>query len=318
MDVQSIMFRWIQYMNNPQQVKRKAFIKRKPKLSVIAERAMVPYVPRGLPKAPRAPRKQEGRAPRTDQVGSVVRSRIVRTGVSDIKRLRLSWVAGYTYVGNGTNGLANTVYFRTASNGSRWLATGSSNICSGQAPIASSDLDLGASYVSDIEKHFSRKVIRRMWVHIDSLQPSTSNNMVMCIGFTRGSGGLGGSLPSTAAGSTAAGNTFANVMSMRGSFPVDSWEHQTVDISEFIAGGTGPQQNEFDVGQSNANTASIWATNNTYSLVDGDLLIPACFAVAGNNTTAGLQGTNVHQITFEQEVDLLDYTGAMFQINPAD
>jgi hypothetical protein len=252
----------------------------------------------------------------SQQVGAVQRTRITRSGVSDIRKLRLSWVAGFTYVGNGTNGVANTVYFLTGSNGSRWVAKGNSATVSGMVPIASGDLDLGAPYINDIEKHFSRKVIHRMWCHVDSLQPSTANNMMAIIGFSRGPGGFPASQPASVVG-TPAGNTVPNLSSMKGSFPIDSWEHKTVEITEFIAGGSGPRQNEFEI-QSSPEATSLWQATNTYPTIDPDGLIPACFAVAGNCTTAGLQATNVHQITFEQEVDLLDYVGGMANVNASD
>lgn len=283
---------------------------------------LVPYRPqkqRQKQAGPKPPKRQDNQRKakrQPDQVGAVVRSRITRTGVSDIRHLRVSWVAGYTYVGNGTAGATNGVYFLCGGNSSRFAIQGNTTNSSGQVPILSSDLDVGAPYVSDIEKHFSRKCIHRMWVHVDSLQPSTSNNMMAVIGFSRGSNGLTFSIPRTAAGFTNAANSVQNVMSMKGAFTIDSWEHQTVDITEFIAGGSGAKQCEFDIG-SNLSAASVYASSGNSTTVDGDMLVPACFAVAGNNTTTGLQGTNVHQITFEQEVSYLDYLGGMAQSDPA-
>jgi hypothetical protein len=230
--------------------------------------------------------------------------------VGDIKRLRIAWVAGTTWVGNGTNGTANSVYFLTGSG--TWIIQGfvAGAGGSGQIPIASSDTDIGQAYVRDIEKHFARKVIRRMWIHVDSLQPSTSNNMMAVFGISRGPGGMSRSIPITAATAAITSNTVGNVASMRGAFVVDSWEHKTIDITEFIAGGSGPQQNEFEI-VGTPSAASIYVTTATVTTIDGNGLVPACFSVAGNCTTAGLQGTSVHQITFEQEVDLLDFTGGM-------
>jgi len=222
---------------------------------------------------------------------------------------------GYTYVGNGTNGIANSVYFQTAS--SNYLITGFvATTSSGQVPIAASDFDLGQVYVSDVEKHFARKVVKRMWIHVDSLQPSTSNNMMAIIGVSRGPGGTAFSLPNSLL-ATQVANTVANVSSMKASFPVDSWEHKTVEITQFIAGGSGPKQNEFEIQGSPAN-ASIYPGAGSKPAIDADSLIPACIAVAGNCTTAALQNTKVHQITIEQEVDLLDYVGGMAQVVATD
>jgi hypothetical protein len=238
--------------------------------------------------------------------------------MSDIRSHRLSWVIGYTFVGNGTNGTANSVYFQTAS--STYLITAQGNNSSGQVPIAACDTDLGATYAADIEKHFARKVIKRMWIHVDSLQPSTSNNMMCVLGVSRGPGGMAYSVPAALATASVTSNTVNQVSSMSKSIPVDSWEHKTLDITEFIAGGSGPRQNEFEIqGAPGTGGGAIYVNGagNPPDL-DGDSLIPACFAIAGNNTTMTLQNTKVHQISIEQEIDLLDYVGGMSAAKPIE
>jgi len=242
------------------------------------------------------------------QIGTVVRTKMTRLGVSDIRRLRIAWVLGYTYVGNGTSGTALGVYLQTASG--TWLVKGFAAGSSGQAPILNADLDLGQTYVKDIIKHFARLVVKRMWVHVDSLQPSTSNNMMAMIGISRGPGGAPASIPITVATASVTFNSVGNVASMRSAFPVDSFESKTLEITEFIAGGSGPKQNEFEIQDAIAN-ASFYTTTATATVIDPDGLVPSCIAVAGNCTTAGLEGTNVHQISIEQEIDLLDYLGGM-------
>jgi hypothetical protein len=133
--------------------------------------------------------------------------------------------------------------------------------------------------------------------------------MMVIIGVSRGPGGTASSRMAPLATAALAANTVANVSSMKKSFPCDSWEHKTVEISDLIAGGSGPKQNEFEI-QGAPNSASLWTAAGVPA-IDGDSLIPACVAVAGLNTTAALQNTQVHQITIEQEVDLLDYIGGM-------
>lgn len=241
-----------------------------------------------------------------DQIGAVVRTRLTKSGISDIRGLRVSYVAGYTYVGNNTSGTNDAVLFQaknlTLCN--PYVA----GVSSGQVPIAASDPVLGATYISDLEKHFARKVIKKMWMHVDSLQPATSNNMMCVIAPSRGGGATPYTSFSPAATAPLAGNTVENVSSMRGAFPVDSWESKSADISEFIAGGSGAKQNEFEIGSTDPAV-----TNVSGGDVDGEGLIPACFAIAGNSTTTTLRGTKVHQIVIEQEIDLLDYIGGMAQ-----
>jgi hypothetical protein len=243
---------------------------------------------------------------------------LTRNGIGDIRSLRIACVIGFTFVGNGTNGTANSVYFQTASG--TWLVKGQGSQSSGQAPALLGDYDLGQTYVNDVEKHFARKVIKRAWIHVDSLQPSTSNNMMAVIGVSRGPGGAAYSIPIALATASVPANTVNQVSSMRDSFPVDSWEHASREITQFIAGGSGPKQNEFEIEAAPGALAGLqfYETTATPSTFDGDSLVPFCIAVAGNNTTATLQNTKVHQITIEQEVDLLDFVGGMNQYAAAD
>lgn len=253
-----------------------------------------------------------GRFPSNRDVGTVVKTRLTRTGISNIRSLRMSWVAGYVYVGDGTFGTADAVYFQTAT--LTWLILGMQARSSGQVPIAASDLDVGQIYNDDIEKHFARKVIKRMWIHVDSLQPSTSNNMMAVIGVSRGPGGMAYSVPIGSPTATVTSNTVNNVSSMTMSFPVDSWEHKTVEITDFIAGGSAARQNEFEIQSAPSSAGTdIYVTTAVPTISDGHGTVPACFAVAGNSTTVGLRGTRVHQITIEQEVDLVDFLGGMAQ-----
>lgn len=244
-----------------------------------------------------------------DQLGSVVRTRLTRLGLADIKSHRVTWVIGYTYVGNGTNGAANAVYFVDATQSHLLLGYVAGNN-SGLCPILGSDANLGASYVSDIDKHYARKRVKRMWLHIDSLQPSTSNNMMCVVAPRRGFGTTFTGDFSTTLASTVAANTVPNVTSMRDAITVDSFESKCLDLTSYIAGGSGSAQNEFEISQLGGFTAVAGHT------CDLDGVAPAGFAVAGNSTTTALQGTYVHQISVEQEVDLLDFVGGLAQVLP--
>jgi hypothetical protein len=273
-------------------------------------------------KAARPPAPQRSSVPRpprlnADQVGAVVASRLSKTGVSDIKRLRVSWVLGQTYVGDGTNGTADSVYL--VSNSQQWLAIGNSgggNGSSGWAPIASSGPDFGQVYVSDIERHFARKVIRKMWLHINSRNPSTANNMMAVIATSRGGSGAERGVPAAFASPTVAANTLDNLQSVRGSFTVNSWESRTVDITENIGGGSGAAQNEFDLQTGPGNADGIWITSLAPTTLELSGVIPTCIAVAGNSTTTGLRGAKIHQIVVEQEVDYVDFIGGMANNSP--
>jgi len=277
--------------------------------------------PQSLLRPPRQNSPQNQLKDRT-QLGAAVRTRLTKAGFSDIKSHRMTWVIGYSFVGDGTRGAANSVYFVPFSSGTpAWLVQGQAAGSSGLAPIAASDLDLGASYISDVEKHYARKVIKRMWIHVDSLHPATSNDMMIVVAASRGPGGGANSIPITYATAVVTANSVGNVSSMKGAMTVDAWESKTMEITDFIAGGSGPRQNEFEIARSitaNDGTEAIYKTSGTATTANLVGIIPSCIGVAGVNSTGGLQNQNVHQITIEQEVDLLDYIGGMAQAQPQD
>jgi hypothetical protein len=276
------------------------------------------------PALPRNPRplgsrvyQDRDRDARPRELGAAVRTQLTRQGISDIRGHRVTWVMGYTYIGDGVSGTADAVYFQTASK--TWLVRGFGAASSGQTPILSSDLDLGQVYVADVEKHYARKIVRRMWIHVDSLQSSTQNNMVAVIGVSRGPGAAAVSIPDVLATAPVTPNTVENVTSMKSSFPVDSFEHKTQDITWAIAGGSGPRQNEFELSAAPVNVTGAQAFYKNFGVPSVEEVIgvaPACVAVAGNSTLAALRGTRVHLISIEQEIDLLDYIGGMAAPRP--
>lgn len=256
---------------------------------------------------------------RQEQIGAVVSTRLSKMGLSDIRGHLVTWIAGTSWVGNGTDGTTNSVYFATASK--TYLIGGFGSGSSGAAPVLGADTDVGATYVKDIEKHYQRKVIRKAWINVDSLQPSTSNNMMLVVAPSRGGGQGQTSLPITFATSAVTANSVAGVSSMNGAFCVDSWQSKRVDVTKFIAGGSGAKQNEFEIGN-NLGAGygypfySGGSDNPTDMVCQG--VVPFCFSVAGNNTTSALQGTSVHQISITLLVDYLDYIGNNAQTDAID
>jgi len=214
-------------------------------------------------------------------------------GLSDLVAHRASWLAGYIYVGNGTLGATDGVYYRDVTTNVTIVPS---------APIGAGDANVGQTYMQDIEKHYSRKVYRRLMAHIIPLQTSTSNSMVAYIAPTRGPTGLLSSATHT-------DTTVANVISMGGVTEAASWQASTIDITPYIAGGSGAQQNEFQMTNLVAEGAIIG--NDTW----GTDLVPAMLTVAGNNATSGLRGTNTHLVVIEQIADYLDFLGGFSPID---
>jgi len=270
----------------------------------------------------RAPRNSDngGRIPNRNgqQLGAVVGPNFMRLGVADIRRCRVAWVLGYTFVGSAADGVANSVYFtdntQTLIVGGKAYSAGS-----GWVPIAGSDTKLGATYVSDLQKHFARRIVHRMKVRVESLNPSTSNNMMAVVSFGRGANICLGTKPNILATAGLQANALTDASAVADKLVVASYETKELDITHLIAGGGGALQNEFDTATGNVaqGQTTLLVANSLIGTVATDLegVVPACICVSGNNTTAGLQNTVVHQIVVEQEVSFVDFIGGM---SPAD
>lgn len=261
----------------------------------------------GLPKVGKAQRgasRQNARPPKGVQVISreapAAKSfKTVRVGMSDLKAHRVSWLTGYIYVGNDTKGANDGVYFKTASNGEALVI--------GQVPVLGSDLYLGQTYVKDIEKHYARKCIIKCRLHIISLLPATTNSMTVVVAPVRGDGDTSNSNVVT---NTTAALTLANVMGMEGAQGCASYEHMVLDLTPYIAGGTGPKQCEFAID-------NVTYAGTSFYQNPGVMVVPCAFAVSGSNSTTTLRGSNTHMCIMEQWVDYLDYTGGVTLSYPA-
>lgn len=233
---------------------------------------------------------------------AAVRKPAPQLGVRDNVQT-ISWVMGFVYVGDGTTGVADSVYFSPAQPISGKTLT----ICRGYVPIAAADAQFGSSYGSDVEKHFARKKILAQSVHLHSLIPSTSNSLEVVVAPGRGAYGLN-TLASGSNGdagiATFAANAYQNVLSMMDMFSLSSWEDIVKDLSRYVAGGFGAKQNEFDL-------QNPWASDAT--LIDGqsgDLVVPSTIFVGGVNSTPGLRGLRTHAIVVTQTVQLIDWIGS--------
>ncbi len=213
--------------------------------------------------------------------------------MQDLRAHEISWLAGYVYVGNGTLGATDGVYYQDVSKTE--IAVPSSSHSSFQVPILPTSGKVGSSYVKDVEKHFARKRIHSLVIELISLQPATSNSMVAQFAPVRGAGDSDGVNFTT--GTTAA-MTLANALGMDGSRAVTSWENCTLDATRFIAGGSGAKQNEFN---------NDWYDDLASEFPSLDGIAPACIAVSGQNNSTGLRGTQTHMIVIRLKLDYLDF-----------
>lgn len=219
-----------------------------------------------------------------------------RVGMSDVLRHTVSWLIGYVYVGNGTLGATDSIYL-TDPTGTDIIVPVASAGKGANVPMAPADALLGASYVTDVFKHFARLRLLRQHIDIFSLLPSTSNSMTVVIGPQRGPSNVGG-----AATDTTAALTYTEVISMAKATQVASWQNARLDMTEHIAGGAGARQNEFmTAGPATNDTGSF----NYYNVQ----VIPSTFAISGTNSTTGLRGLKTHAVIGTWIVDLIDFIG---------
>lgn len=223
-------------------------------------------------------------------------------GMSDLMGHRVSYLTGYVYVGNNTLGDNDSVYFLTAD---------AATTVTGNIPIAPADSIVGAPYVNDVEKHYARKRYRQVKLRLVPAYPSTAISMEAMIAPRRGGGSLNAS--GLQSGTE---NAFAaqSVLSMAGNKTAASWEEMEIDMTDFIAGGSGAKQNEFDIDNAFNTNTSIMTTADTSGLG----VVPCSFAVSGSylDGTPSLRGKISHYVIIDVIEDLLDFVGLNTVIDP--
>lgn len=223
----------------------------------------------------------------------------MRVGMSDVLSHTISWLTGFIYVGNNTLGANDGIYFVDPTKSDTVLKN---------VPVVGSDSFIGASYISDMEKHYARKRIRRCKLTLLPLFPATSNSMTVIVAPERGPTG---SYQSAIQTDTTAANLYTNVLSMNGAKQCSSWEELNIDMTPYIAGGSGAAQNEFVIDELQGHT-SIEGSSDVSALG----VVPCTFSVSGNNGTTALRGTTTHAVVITQVVDLLDFIGGQVDPDP--
>jgi hypothetical protein len=237
-------------------------------------------------------------------MGNAVMIRTPQIGIPNLREFKTSYYAGTVRVGNGTLGATNTVYYLL--NDSVHTVTGNSPI-----PIAPASADLGASYILAIEKLFRRKHYRYIKIYFIALQSSTTNNMTLTAAPVRGPPDATEGYGLAATTDTTANHfTQSALFSYNGVRTIDSFESMCLDLTAYIAGGSGSDQREFAIGSQDELTPNGIADNNMLGVV------PCSIVLAGNSTVSALQGTDTHAIVVEQCCDYLDFTGANPTLTP--
>jgi len=223
----------------------------------------------------------------------------VGPGISNL-RCRLAYVAGAAYVGNGTLGATDGVYF---------LVPAANAWASGYVPIAPADATWGRTYINDIVKHYTRRIYHRIVIHYVPFGGGASSTSALTIGFAPLMGGSGAAVGYL---STNANPPFvvADCLGTSGGMAKPSWEGWSYDLTRYIRGGSGPKQNEF---------SSVTAANLSSSTAAAELreIIPCNFAFAGNSPAiASYRGTSIGLVYVTLDVELLDFAQQAWAFTP--
>jgi len=244
---------------------------------------------------------QGGAAPRATAL-----PRPPKVGLSDLQAHHVCWQAGTVFIGKtSTLGTDGAVYMRTRTDtiivpNAAGLGSGlNQNV--GACPVGMGDAVVGSSYGAQLEQLYARRRVRKVLVHFWPVTSSTSNDMTLFVAPGRGPYSIGIS----SAGSPATANPVTDIVSMDGVRTFRVWESCTLDLTPYIAGGSGAAQNEFD------NQVGADGQNSALSQGPSDWVgrVPCSFLVAGQNNNMPTN-TSTHLIFVEAWFDFLDFVGA--------
>lgn len=207
--------------------------------------------------------------------------------MGDIRAHRMRWLAGYLYVGNGTLGVQDDIYFvpNTTSNTTVYV---------GALPFDGADAVFGASYVADVLKHYSKKIIRSGTLRIRPYGfgcSSTSGANIAVAPIRSDTIGY-----STSTDAKTSGTAFSAVVGMKGAMQAPSWAGIEIPMTPFIASAAGTK--EFLNFRDSATPTDLQG-----------MAVPASWAVGGTNTSAGNRGNVVASVEGEWVCDLVDFVG---------
>jgi len=87
-----------------------------------------------------------------------------------------------------------------------------------------------------------------------------------------------------------------------------------IDMTSCIAGGSGAQQNEYDL---NAGSGGALIGTSATTAYGARGVVSSTFTVSGNSASNTLRGSTVHALVMHQWVDLLDYVGGNTDQEPS-
>jgi hypothetical protein len=231
-------------------------------------------------------------------------------GLSDIPDFIISYNPADIVTGGATAttapGTLGLAYLQPRGSASIQILT------SGLLPIAPADSMIGRSYVTDLMKHYTRRVITSIKVYITSELSNTGQSGLFAIAAVRGGSDAVSCSSSTAA--SLATNSDTDIMTMKNPKPFRIYDNCYYDATWAIAGGSGARQNEFGINNADAGTTTVVGT-----LTDGAGVIPCSLFIGGAVSGAvATTGVNIvtHRIIVEMKLHLLDYRGSVTNFNP--
>jgi len=184
----------------------------------------------------------------------------------------------------------------------------------GLLPVAPADTFIGRTNVTDVFKHYERKVVTSVKVYLTPEITATNLNGLFAIAAVRGGSDTINCTQSASGTLTTFSDT--DVMSLKNAMPFRIYDSVCYDATWAIAGGTGSKQNEFSILNTSTNSGTV-----VNSGVDGLGIIPCVLYIGGSSlgsSGAGVSGSNIvtHRCIIVVKVHLLDYRGTISLNNP--
>jgi len=224
-------------------------------------------------------------------------------GMSDISALSFCFDACQVWQGNATNGANLALFLTPIANQGLYLTGGILPIAPGDnGVIAAGGGTFGAAYVTDLFKHFARVRFRKIVMIYCPLTANTGQDTVLYFAPIRG----GAASISTASLGSAQGSVIplSTIQGMRGNKGGPHWRPCVLDLTPYIAGGSGPKQNEFTLDITGSATAAV------ADLV-AEVALPCEVAFGGNSSVSAHNGSALGYIKVCCVVDLLDFVGGL-------
>jgi hypothetical protein len=237
---------------------------------------------------------------------------------SDIKRKTFRYLAGFIYTGNGTNGNYGELYYVPQ----YWNNAVSASIMDDPIPVLPADIlslpfgsggvgGYGDPSVSSILSRFARARFHGVRLCYAPLGLGSGTNTAGNVWIAPLKGGTlyANTFPSAAhTGTTGYKPALARVSGMQNATIVPVSAPFTMDVTQYIAGGTGPKCNEFAI-YPDISEVDMVANVQTLGKLEIAKIAPLSFVIGGLQSTVTTGGLNVLMggLWIEIDVDLLDF-----------